>query len=202
MKRRPKTLYCYKENDIQKWIMSDRDNDKEVLLNILMNKNVDKASIFAIPAEGLMFGVIWIWQEAHNDASQSIWEFFEEYNRPQTELPKHEEATELAHKIEKEEDFKHNSLFGFISPDGRYFHCDYQGHHSLAYDICFGQFETNNPEKYLEEHGWCKIYSPYNKDNKYAVYVGGNYVLTKEQMNKLSELGLENAKNISDMLVK
>lgn len=202
MKRRPKSLYCYKENDIQKWIMSDRDNDKEIIMNILMNEDVDKSSIFSIPADGLMFGVIWVWQKAHPNASRSIWNFFEEYNNPQMEIPHFEEASKLANKMNEEEKEKRNSKYGFISPDGRYFHCDYQGHISLAHDICFGQFETDNPEKYLEEHGWCKIYNPVDRDNRYAVYVGGNYVLTDAQMKKLMELGLDNAKNISEMLLK
>lgn len=201
MKRRPASLYCYKENGIQKWIMSDRDNDNEVIMDILMNENVDKSSIFSIPAEGLMFGVIWVWKKAHPNASRSIWEFFEEYNNPQTEIPHFEEATKLANKIEEEKE-KRDSKYGFISPDGRYFHCDYYGHSSLAHDICFGQFETNNPERYLEEHGWCKIFNPVDKDHKYAVYVGGNYVLTDGQMNKLIELGLSDALYISEMLVK
>ena len=202
MNKRPKSLYCYKENNIQKWVMSDRDNDREVIMNVLMNPAVDKSSIFSIPAETLMFGVIWVWQQAHPNPSRSIWSFFEEYNNPQMDIPHFEEAKRLAEDMKKEDELVHNSKYGFISPDGRYFHCDYQCHISLARDICFGQFETNNPERYLEEHGWCKIYNPVDNNYRYAVYIGGNYTLTEEQMSKLIELGLDNAKNISEMLVK
>lgn len=201
MKKRPKNLYCYKEDNIQKWVMSDNENDEEILLNILINKHVDKSSLFAIPIIG-MLGIIWLSKKDHPNMRGDIWNFFEEYNTPQTGISKYEESKKIAESIKQEKESKRNSKFGFISPDGRYFHCDYQGHSSLAYDICFGQFETNNPEKYLEEHGWCKIYNPCNTKNHYAVYVGGNYALTDSQMKKLVELGLDNAKDVSKMLIK
>jgi len=112
-------------------------------------------------------------------------------------------AANLAKKIEEENDFKHNSLFGFISPEGKYYHCDYQGHHELASRICFGQFETNNPEEQLISKGWCKIYNPIDHSHRYAVYVDTihGHTITNAQMNKLIELGLDKAKDISDMLL-
>lgn len=204
MSRRPKTLYCYKEKNTQKWIMSDEDNDEEILLSIITNPNVDRSSVFCIFACSLMFGVSWLDRDIHADAKTSIYDFFNEYNLKQPTICKdkalNETIKQIAAEAKEEKEFKANSKYGFISPDGKYFHCDYQGHSSLAHDICFGQFETNNPEKYLEEHGWCKIYNA--MDRKYAVYVGGKHVLTKEQMNKLTELGLDEAKDISKMMVK
>lgn len=201
MNRRPKALYCYKEKNTQKWIMSDEDNDEEILLSIVTNPDIDRSSIFCIPAVALgMFGIIWLDTDFHSKARGDIYDFFNEYNLKQPTIALNETIKQIAAEAKEEKEFKANSKYGFISPDGRYFHCDYQGHSSLAHDICFGQFETNNPEKYLEEHGWCKIYNA--MDRKYAVYVGGKYVLTKEQMDKLTELGLHDAKDISKMMVK
>lgn len=201
MSRRPKTLYCYKEKNTQKWIMSDKDNDEEILLSIVANPDIDRSSIFCIPAVALiMSGIIWIDTDFHSKARGDIYDFFNEYNLKQPNIALNETIKQIAAEAKEEKAFKANSKYGFISPDGKYFHCDYQGHSSLADDICFGQFETNNPEKYLEEHGWCKIYNA--MDHKYAVYVGGKYVLTKEQMDKLTELGLHDAKDISKMMVK
>lgn len=61
--------------------------------------------------------------------------------------------------------------------------------------------ETDNAERYLEEHGWCKIYKALFED-KYRVYVGGKYVITDKQMQTLISLGLENAEDLSKMLCK
>lgn len=200
MSKRPKVLYCYKEKNTQKWIMSDEDNDEEILLSIITNPDIDKNSVFCIFASTLMFGVHWLDTNIHAYAKTSIYDFFNEYNLKQPTIALNETIKQIAAEAKEEKEFKANSKYGFISPDGKYFHCDYQGHSSLAYDICFGQFETNNPEKYLEEHGWCKIYNA--MDHRYAVYVGGKYVLTKEQMDRLTELGLDEAKDVSKMMVK
>lgn len=201
MSRRPKALYCFKEKNMQKWIMSDEDNDEEILLSIVANPDIDRSSIFCIPAVALiMSGIIWLDTDFHSKARGDIYDFFNEYNLKQPNIALNETIKQIAAEAKEEKAFKTNSKYGFISPDGKYFHCDYQGHSSLAYDICFGQFETNNPEKYLEEHGWCKIYNA--MDHKYAVYVGGKYVLTKEQMDRLTELGLDEAKDVSKMMVK
>lgn len=37
-KRHPKNLICYKESRTQKWIMTDNDNDDEVIMNLLHNQ--------------------------------------------------------------------------------------------------------------------------------------------------------------------
>ena len=74
--------------------------------------------------------------------------------------------------------------YGWISPDGKYFHCGYQGHVALAENICFGMIDTNNAERYLEEHGWCKVYKPL-WENKYKVYTGEKHVITDAQMKTL-----------------
>lgn len=64
--------------------------------------------------------------------------------------------------------------YGWISPEGKYFHCGYQGHIALANRICFDMADTNNAERYLEEKGWCKIYKPLLED-QYSVKVGSSH---------------------------
>lgn len=100
--------------------------------------------------------------------------------------------------IEKE---RVETKYGWISPSGKYFHCEYQGHVDLADKICFGLVDTVNAERYLEEHGWCKIYKPLFSD-EYDVYVGGNYVLTDAQIKTLIKMKLDKVKSISYMLCK
>lgn len=62
-------------------------------------------------------------------------------------------------------------------------------------------FFPDNPEHYLETHGWCKIYKALF-DTQYRVYVGGDLVITDAQMKTLIDLGLEDAKDLSAMLCK
>ena len=61
--------------------------------------------------------------------------------------------------------------------------------------------DTDNAERYLEEHGWCKIYKSLFEEN-YHVYVGNNYVITNAQMKTLIKLGLDDAEDLSKMLCK
>lgn len=79
--------------------------------------------------------------------------------------------------------------YGWISPDGRYFFCEHRGHVDLASRICFGLVDTVNPELYLEEHGWCKIYKPFS-GGLYEVYVNHACPITNEQIETLVAMGL------------
>ena len=77
----------------------------------------------------------------------------------------------------------------------------FQGHVNLADRICFGMADTNNPERYLEEHGWCKVFKGISYD-KYSVYVGDKHTITDAQMKTLISLGLDNAYGLSEMLCR
>lgn len=61
--------------------------------------------------------------------------------------------------------------------------------------------DTDNPELYLEEHRWCKIYKSMFEEN-YHVYIGGKDVITDSQMRTLIDLGLDKAEDILQMLCK
>lgn len=199
-KRLPENLICYKESRTQKWIMTDRDNDDEVIMNLLLNEKVDKHSIFIIPVCGVPFGAIWLWTKTHGKSKCNLYNFFEEYNIKQPNIEQYEEAKQIADECKEERYEKQHSKYGFISPSGEYYSCQFEGHHHLAYEICFGQFETNNPERCLEEHGWCKIYRPLGS-RQYDIYLANNYILTEAQFKVLQSLGLDNCRSISEFLV-
>lgn len=191
-------LVCWEEKNKKKWEMVKADDIDILLLNLLKNENVRKHSIFVIPTTGFVSG-IWLWTTTHKSSSIDFWNFFEDYGREYKKPEAKKEDKKILSEIhEKKSD---DTKYGWISPDGKYFHCCYQEHVSLADRICFGMTETNNAEKYLEEHGWCKIYKSLF-DKKYRVYVGGKYVLTEKQMETLSDMGLENAEDIEKMLIK
>lgn len=94
-----------------------------------------------------------------------------------------------------------DTKYGFISPEGKYFHCCYQGHINLADRICFGLTDTDNAERFLEEQGWLKIYKPLS-DRQYSVYISNDRTITDAQMKTLIDMELDNAEGISQMLVK
>lgn len=192
-------LICWQEKRTKKWDMiKDKDRDA-FLLNLLKNDRVDKHTIFIIPASSIFSG-LWLWKYTHKSTRVDFYRFFEEYGTKYVPPKVNEEDKKTLHEI-NEENGGDNTKYGWISPDGRYFHCGYQGHSNLAYNICFGLAETDNPELYLENHGWCKIYKSLFEDG-YHVYVGNNFVITDPQMKTLIKLKLDNAKDLSKMLVK
>ena len=148
-------MICWEENDGKRWEIIKSTNVNTFLLKLLKNKGIRKHSIFVIPLNGFVSG-IWLWTKAHRSNRVDFLNFFEGYG---TEYKKPEpEETDRRVLSEIQDRSSDNTKYGWISPDGEYFHCCYQGHVDLAYDICFGMVDTNNAEQYLEEHGWLKIY--------------------------------------------
>ena len=193
-------LICWQEKRTKKWDMiKDKDRDA-FLLNLLYNDKVDKHTIFIIPDSAILSG-IWLWTKTHKSSRVDFFRFFEDYGSKYIPPKVDETYKDSLKEIEEKKDNSDTTKYGWISPDGRYFHCGYQGHNALASNICFGMVDTNNAERYLEEHGWCKIYKSLFED-EYSVYVGDKYVITDAQMKTLIKLDLDKAKNLSSMLVK
>lgn len=191
-------LFCWKENRTKKWEMVNHQDLDAYILNLLQNQKVDPHTIFIVPTSSIMGG-IWLCPSTHKNSRVDFFHFHKDFGESYV-APKINENNAI---IVKEQQFKNgeDSKHGWISPNGKYFHCCYQGHSALADKICFGMVETNNAEHYLEEHGWCKIYSsPYG--NHYCVYVGGKHTITKEQMDTLIKMELTNAKGLNEMLCK
>lgn len=190
-------LICWSEKGEKRWEMVPQSNSKEFLLNLLMDKNIEKHSIFIIPTSGFVSG-LWLWTKTHKSSHVDFWNFHEDFGVPYTPVEVKPKAEPILHELN--EKHSHSTKYGWISPDGRYFHCGYMGHANLAADICFGMYDTDNPERCLEEHGWCKIYKSFTEE-EYHVYVGGRHVITGAQFKILKEMGLENAKDIEKMLM-
>lgn len=191
-------LICWEENNVKRWDMVKKDDSNSFLMNLLQDPTVNKHSIFIIPCSGFISG-IWLWKYTHKSSHIDFWNFFEEYGEEyKAPIIKDENKSTL---YELDERYNDNTKYGWISPEGKYFHCGYQGHISLADRICFGVIDTDNAEHYLEEHGWCKIYKSLFEE-KYHIYIGGKYVITDAQMKTLIDLGLDGAEDLSKMLCK
>lgn len=111
------------------------------------------------------------------------------------------EHLDLAGKKRGNERRGEETKYGFVSPDRRYFHCDYQGHGALADNICFGMVDTNNSELYLQNHGWCKIYKPLG-NRKYNIFLGEKSRMTDAQAKTLTKMGLDTVEDFSTMLLR
>lgn len=193
-------LVCWQEDDrLQKWDVLKEKDHKAFIVSLIRNKNVKNNSVFVIPASAIL-GAIWLIPEEHKSNRVDFYNFHEDYGIPY-QPPK---TSEVVKKIvsDHEDKYGDNTKYGWISPQGKYYHCNYQGHSNLADRICFGMEEDIiNSDLYLEEHGWCKVFkSPGVK--KYCVYVGGNHVITDAQMRTLIKNGLDKAEGITEMLCK
>lgn len=189
-------LICWMEDDIQKWAMIKNKDFQEFGMELLTNKKIDPHTIFIIPEHSILSG-LWLSLDTHKNKRVDFFHFYEDFGKPYEKPKVSKENEEFVRKKRSKSDTK----YGFISPDGRYFHCEYQGHSSLADKICYGLVETNNPERYLEEQGWCKIFKPLF-DNKYSIYIGGKHTITDAQMKTLIKMKLDTANGISEMLYK
>ena len=191
-------MICWEENGVKRWEMIKSEDREGFLMDLVKryDKGVNLHSIFFTPTNAIL-GSLWLWEKSHKSGRVDYYHFFEDYGEEYTPPEISKESKEYAEEVHEKRET--NSKYGFISPDGRHFACPYQGHSSLAYDICFGMVDTNNSERYLEEHGWCKVYKPLFSGS-FAVYVGEGHTLTDEQLNTLIEMGLENAHGVSELL--
>lgn len=189
-------LICWMEDDVQKWAMIKNKDFQEFGMELLTNKKIDPHTIFIIPEHSILSG-LWLSPDTHKSKRVDFFHFHEDFGKPYKKPKISKENEEFVRTKRSENDTK----YGFISPDGRYFHCEHQGHSSLADNICFGLIDTNNPERYLEEQGWCKIFKPLF-NNKYSIYIGGKHTITDAQMKTLTKMKLDTANGISEMLYK
>lgn len=189
-------LICWEENGVKKWDMLKEKDSNDFLMNLMQTSDVKKRSIFIVPCIGFVSG-IWLFPETHKGNRVDFWNFFEDYDMTYQPPEIKPENRTILHEVHERRNT--DTKYGFISPEGRYFHCGYQGHSALADNICFGMVETRNAELYLQEHGWCKIYKPLGH-REYSVYIDEKCRLTDAQVNRLIEMELDTAQDFKEMM--
>lgn len=97
---------------------------------------------------------------------------------------------------------KVETKYGWISPDGRFFGCDYGGHSSLAADIVGEIQYVRDPERHLEDLGWMKVLNGCGTGRRYSVGMGEGKCITDEQIKTLERMGLSEAYGVSAYLWK
>lgn len=90
--------------------------------------------------------------------------------------------------------------FGWLAPDGRFFNCEYGAHSHAAKKIAGELIPVPDPERYLEDNGWARVFSGTITGRRYAIGMGAGKKLTDEQLKALQSLGLDNAYGLTDLL--
>ena len=92
--------------------------------------------------------------------------------------------------------------YGYISPDGRYFQCDYYGHSTLEREIVGKLEHIDNPQQYLYERGWLCIYHDPFATGTYAIQMGYKKSMTDAQLKMLDVLKiLHNCRGFQEYLL-
>ena len=126
-------LICYEESGIQKWAMIEEKDRNVFLMNLLTNKKVNNHSIFIIPTSGFVTGV-WLWSKTHKSSRVDFYNFFDDYGveyvKPESNSV---EGEQIIYEVNEKRSTNDSTKYGWISPEGKYFHCGYQGHSQVKY---------------------------------------------------------------------
>lgn len=109
------------------------------------------------------------------------------------------------HHTDKET--KTKCWFGWISPDGQTFPCDYHGHFDLAKKLAgtLGVHDDRpmrNPELLLEQHGWVKVTKdPFGPAGKLrSAILASRMYITRTQARTLADLGFDQNHDYLDLV--
>lgn len=180
MADRPRYFVVWRHNGENHW---EAVSDKKFanLVNKILQQGVNPASIFI--SAGAMCN--WLFPEYHKGC-RNLWinKLYDEING--TSKPSDYSGPD----VPAETKVKNESLYGFISPDGRHFQCCYGGHSELARKIVGEFHKVSDAQRFLEDHGWLAIYhDPFNT-GKYAAGMGFGKRITDEQIKTMQRIGL------------
>ena len=150
-----------------------------LLQKLLVDKGIHPGAIFI----SQMTVCHWIAPKYHK-GKKTVWigDFWDEINGINSPAAYYEEPKYSVEKKTAE------TKYGYISPDGRYFQCEYFGHSSLAREIVGKLEKIDDPAEYLYSRGWLCIYhDPFNRGN-YAIAMGFRQHMTEAQLKMLDML--------------
>lgn len=169
------------------------DNQMEgFLMDLIDNKKIDPATVFA---NHIPIGFHFVWKKFHGDLSDVNFGRINEqiYGSTPPAVPAHKPVD--APIIPPKSEMK----LGWVAPNGRHFPCQYGDHRYTACKIVGEMFEIRDPERYLEDHGWAKIYRD-PIEHRIAVGMGVRKTLTDAQYKTLTRLGLDELPELSELL--
>lgn len=150
-----------------------------LLRKLLLEKKVHPGAVFI----SKMSICHWIDSNYHKGCKGvSVYSFWDEINNLNSPDAYYKEP-QL-----KKEPKPSDSKYGYISPDGRYFQCEYFGHSALERKIVGELEEVNDPQQYLLDKGWLCIYHNPFGHGQYAISMGHKKHMTNEQLHRLDVL--------------
>ena len=138
----------------------------------------------------------WVWPEYHKGLSDvNFHAINDEIYGTAPEAKTGRKPIDLPTQPEKPE-----TKYGWIAPDGRMFGCEYGGHDSCARKIVGEIQHISDPERFLEDAGWAKVFSATHTGKRYAVGMGLHQKLTDAQFKTLQRMRLDGATGVSSLL--
>lgn len=97
---------------------------------------------------------------------------------------------------------KSKTELGWISPDGRYFPCEYGMHSEMARKIVGHVSPVSDARSYLENNGWLAVYKNPVVGKSLAVGMGkSHHHISNQQLDTLHRLGIcDKIENLSNCL--
>ena len=172
---RPYWLINYRHNNTNYWDVIG-ENQMEGYLEQLLSKGVNPTTMFI----SMLHQHNWLFSSRHNGLRyinpSTFYEELEGVNKKTTYTP-----------VDVPTKKKIESYYGFISPDGRHFHCEYGDHSALAREIVGHLEEIKDAQKYLEEQNWVVIYNDPIK-HKTSMYLPYKQKVTDAQLKTIENL--------------
>lgn len=182
MSAKPQFILAWRHNGENHWEAVSKQGAKELLVYLIETEKVNPASIFVVS----MGGPSWLCPEYHKK-SGTLWidQIYDEICG--TSNPSDYSGPKVIKSVPKEES---SDLYGYISPDGRHFRCEYGGHSALARRIVGSMEDIKDASRHLEDKGWLVIYrDPINR-HKYAAGMGLGKKITDAQLRTMKKIGL------------
>lgn len=150
-----------------------------LLEKLLLEKKVHPGAVFI----SKMSICHWIDPNYHKGCKGvSVYSFWDEINNLNSPDAYYKEP-KLKKEVKPPE-----TKYGYISPDGRYFQCEYFGHSALERKIVGELEKVDNPQQYLYDKGWLCIYHDPFGHGQYAIAMGYKKHMTDEQLKRLDTL--------------
>ena len=169
-----KFLILWKENG-QQWQVLPEQDIEEFLKNLIEDRNVDPATIIAIPGTSEAH---WLFPSCHNGQRMFL---IKNIDKPVTPVsPMKRQQGQDRHEIQEH--------LGWIAPDGRYFQCEYGGHSALATQIVGSLTPIDDAGKYLEDNGWAAVFRNPLGGKRYMVGMGKGRQMNDKQAQTLLKI--------------
>lgn len=152
------------------------------LMKLLEEDHVNPATVMAAHTP---IGFHYVWKRFHGDLSDVNFGRINEsiYGSVPPEVPAHKPVDVPVTSPKSE------LKLGWVAPDGRHFPCQYGDHRDTACKIVGEMVQVSDHERYLEDHGWAKIYRD-PIEHSVAVGMGAWKTLTDAQYKTLDRLNL------------